>query len=90
MIRLFTLNPTLMSQLLHDSIQQSNTKHTLFPVMLLPMQVARTTLLPGLLKTVAANKKMPLPMKMFEVSDVVLKDSEKGWFLRPQWLPHVV
>lgn len=58
--------------------------------MLLPMQVARTTLLPGLLKTVAANKKMPLPMKMFEVSDVVLKDSEKGWFLRPQWLPRYV
>nr|XP_003700825.1 PREDICTED: probable phenylalanine--tRNA ligase beta subunit [Megachile rotundata] len=37
-------------------------------------QVARTTLLPGLLKTLAANKKMPLPHKLFEVSDVVLKD----------------
>ena len=41
-------------------------------------QVARTTLLPGLLKTIAANKKMPLPMKIFEISDVVLKDSKKG------------
>ena len=30
MIRLFTLNPTLISQLLHDSIQQSNTKRLLF------------------------------------------------------------
>ncbi|KZC09055.1 PREDICTED: phenylalanine--tRNA ligase beta subunit [Dufourea novaeangliae] len=38
-------------------------------------QVARTTLLPGLLKTLAANKKMPLPQKLFEVSDVVLKDN---------------
>uniref|UniRef100_W5K6P6 Phenylalanine--tRNA ligase beta subunit n=1 Tax=Astyanax mexicanus TaxID=7994 RepID=W5K6P6_ASTMX len=37
-------------------------------------QVARTTLLPGLLKTLAANRKMPLPLKLFEISDVVLKD----------------
>jgi phenylalanyl-tRNA synthetase beta chain len=27
-------------------------------------QVARTTLLPGLLKTIQANKKMPLPIKV--------------------------
>ncbi|XP_075220066.1 phenylalanine--tRNA ligase beta subunit [Lycorma delicatula] len=39
-------------------------------------QVARTTLLPGLLKTIAANKNMPLPIKLFEVSDVVFKDHE--------------
>ncbi|XP_070801323.1 phenylalanine--tRNA ligase beta subunit [Pituophis catenifer annectens] len=38
-------------------------------------QVARTTLLPGLLKTVTANKKMPLPLKLFEISDIVVKDS---------------
>lgn len=46
----------------------------------LEFQVARTTLISGLLKTLAANKKMPLPMKLFEVSDVVLKDetSEVG------------
>lgn len=37
-------------------------------------QVARTTLLPGLLKTLAANKRIPLPQKLFEVSDIVLKD----------------
>ncbi|KAG7272930.1 hypothetical protein CRUP_002510 [Coryphaenoides rupestris] len=41
-------------------------------------QVARTTLLPGLLKTIAANRKMPLPLKLFEISDVVLKDETKG------------
>nr|CAD7425871.1 unnamed protein product [Timema monikensis] len=40
----------------------------------LEFQVARTTLLPGLLKTLAANKKMPLPLKIFEVSDVILRD----------------
>eukprot|EP00047_Mylnosiga_fluctuans_P004246 m.233425 g.233425 ORF g.233425 m.233425 type:complete len:608 (-) comp12514_c0_seq1:47-1870(-) len=37
-------------------------------------QVARTNLLSGLLKTVAGNVKMPLPIKVFEISDVVLKD----------------
>ncbi|KRT80914.1 hypothetical protein AMK59_6295 [Oryctes borbonicus] len=40
----------------------------------LEFQVCRTSLLPGILKTIAANKKMPLPIKIFEVSDVVLKD----------------
>lgn len=40
-------------------------------------QVARTSLIPGLLKTVESNKKMPLPLKLFEISDVVLKDSTK-------------
>lgn len=38
----------------------------------LEFQVVRTTLIPGLLKTLAANRKMPLPLKLFEVSDVVL------------------
>ncbi|XP_015120127.1 phenylalanine--tRNA ligase beta subunit [Diachasma alloeum] len=42
----------------------------------LEFQVARTCLLPGLLKTISANKKMPLPLKLFEVSDVVLKDKK--------------
>jgi len=37
-------------------------------------QVCRTALVPGLLKTCQANKKLPLPIKLFEVSDVVLKD----------------
>ncbi|CAK1543898.1 unnamed protein product [Leptosia nina] len=40
----------------------------------LEFQVVRTLLLPGLLKTLAANKKMPLPLKIFEIGDVVLKD----------------
>ncbi|OAV97768.1 phenylalanyl-tRNA synthetase, beta subunit [Puccinia triticina 1-1 BBBD Race 1] len=37
-------------------------------------QVVRTSLLPGLLKTIRENRKHSLPMKVFEVSDVVLKD----------------
>nr|CAG4634698.1 EOG090X03QT [Alona affinis] len=43
----------------------------------LEFQVARTTLLPGLLKTLSANRKMPLPLKLFEISDVVLNDQLK-------------
>lgn len=42
----------------------------------LEFQVVRTLLLPGLLKTIAANKKMPLPLKLFEISDVVIKDEK--------------
>ena len=38
-----------------------------------PKKVCRTALVPGLLKTCQANKKLPLPIKLFEVSDVVLK-----------------
>ncbi|TAQ87850.1 hypothetical protein B7494_g3818 [Chlorociboria aeruginascens] len=37
-------------------------------------QVARTSLLPGLLKTIRENKKHSVPIKVFEVSDIVLKD----------------
>ncbi|XP_029651644.1 phenylalanine--tRNA ligase beta subunit [Octopus sinensis] len=40
-------------------------------------QVARTMLLPGLLKTLSNNKNMPLPLKLFEISDVVLQDSSR-------------
>lgn len=40
-------------------------------------QVARTTLLPGILKTIASNRKMPLPLKLFEISDVIYKDNKK-------------
>lgn len=42
------------------------------------LQVARTTLLPGILKTINKNKSMPLPLKLFEISDIVLCDSAKG------------
>lgn len=37
-------------------------------------QVVRTSLLPGLLKTIRENKAHSVPMKIFEVSDVAFKD----------------
>ena len=40
-------------------------------------QVARTCLIPGLLKTLNSNKKLPLPMKLFELGDVVFGDSKE-------------
>ncbi|RMJ25758.1 hypothetical protein PHISP_03363 [Aspergillus sp. HF37] len=40
----------------------------------LEFQVVRTSLLPGLLKTIRENKGHPVPMKVFEVSDVAFKD----------------
>lgn len=40
-------------------------------------QVARTCLLSGLLKTLNSNKSLPLPMKLFEVGDIVLVDKTK-------------
>ncbi|BFZ55798.1 phenylalanine--tRNA ligase subunit beta [Savitreella phatthalungensis] len=47
-------------------------------------QIARTTLLPGCLKTVRENRSHVLPIKVFEVSDVVFKDAslERGSFNR--------
>ncbi|KAI9488888.1 beta subunit of phenylalanyl-tRNA synthetase [Zychaea mexicana] len=40
-------------------------------------QVVRTSLLPGVLKTINNNKKLPLPIKVFEVSDIGLKDESR-------------
>ncbi|PVG03621.1 putative FRS1-phenylalanyl-tRNA synthetase, beta subunit, cytosolic [Serendipita vermifera] len=40
----------------------------------LEYQVVRTSLLPGLLKTIRENKAHALPIKVFETSDVVVKD----------------
>ncbi|CAE6464563.1 unnamed protein product [Rhizoctonia solani] len=40
----------------------------------LEYQVVRTSLLPGLLKTVRENRAHPLPIQVFETSDVALKD----------------
>ena len=50
----------------------------LFSVNVLFYQIARTTLLPGILKTVNSNKSMPLPLKLFEISDVIQQDPEIG------------
>jgi phenylalanyl-tRNA synthetase beta chain len=39
-------------------------------------QIVRTSLLPGLMKTIRENRHRPLPLKIFEVSDVGLKAME--------------
>ena len=39
-------------------------------------QLVRTSLLPGMLKTLNANKKSALPIKLFEVGDIVLQDTQ--------------
>ncbi|KAH6836025.1 tRNA synthetase beta subunit family protein [Perilla frutescens var. hirtella] len=40
-------------------------------------EVVRTTLMPGILKTVGHNKDHPKPIRIFEVGDVVLLDEKK-------------
>ena len=40
----------------------------------LEFQVVRTSLLQGLLKTIRENRSHPLPVRIFETSDVVFKD----------------
>ncbi|KAJ1940122.1 phenylalanine--tRNA ligase subunit beta [Kickxella alabastrina] len=44
--------------------------------MTIEFQVCRSTMLPGLLKTIRENKKHAIPFKIFEVSDVVFKNPE--------------
>jgi len=43
----------------------------------LEFQVVRTTLIPGLLKTIRENRSHPLPIKIFETSDVAVKDLKR-------------
>ncbi|SCV99728.1 LAFE_0B01200g1_1 [Lachancea fermentati] len=53
----------------------------------LEYQVVRTTLLPGILKTVKENRKHSLPIKVFETGDVVFKDAklERKAFNERHW-----
>ncbi|KAG7192267.1 phenylalanine--tRNA ligase subunit beta [Scheffersomyces spartinae] len=50
-------------------------------------QVVRTSLLPGILKTIKENRKHSLPIKVFEAGDIVLKDPklERGAFNQRNW-----
>ncbi|KAG6336688.1 hypothetical protein ID866_2395 [Astraeus odoratus] len=43
----------------------------------LEFQVVRTSLLPGLLKTIRENRSHALPIRLFELSDVVFKDTTR-------------
>lgn len=42
-------------------------------------QICRPSLMPGILKTLSANKSAPLPLRFFEVADVVLLDNPKNF-----------
>ncbi|PWV02778.1 putative phenylalanyl-tRNA synthetase [Trypanosoma cruzi] len=48
-------------------------------------QICRPSLMPGILKTLNANKSHPLPLRFFECADVVLIDNEKNFppLIRP-------
>lgn len=50
-------------------------------------QVVRTTLLPGILKTIKENRKHSLPIKVFECGDIVKKDDtlERGAYNQRNW-----
>lgn len=50
-------------------------------------QVVRTTLVPGILKTIKENRKHSLPIKVFECGDIVLKNPklERGAFNQRNW-----
>lgn len=50
-------------------------------------QVVRTTLLPGILKTIKENRKHSLPIKVFECGDIVLKNQslERRAFNQRNW-----
>ncbi|XP_011448986.3 phenylalanine--tRNA ligase beta subunit [Magallana gigas] len=61
---------------LGKNIKNVNAVHIANPKTL-EFQVARTTLLPGILKTISKNKNMPLPLKLFEISDIVMCDPKK-------------
>jgi len=43
----------------------------------LDFQIVRTQLLPGLLKTLASNRNLKLPVKLFEIQEIVQKNEDK-------------
>eukprot|EP01006_Ploeotia_vitrea_P000767 TRINITY_DN103623_c0_g1_i1.p1 TRINITY_DN103623_c0_g1~~TRINITY_DN103623_c0_g1_i1.p1 ORF type:complete len:605 (+),score=80.35 TRINITY_DN103623_c0_g1_i1:34-1815(+) len=47
-------------------------------------EICRISLLPGLLKTLNCSSSCPLPIKLFEVSDIVLKDTSRDVGCRNQ------
>lgn len=72
-----------ISEKIKKDLKQTNAVHIANPKTL-EFQVGRTTLLPGILKTLYHNKNMPLPLKLFEVSDCMFKDESKDVGARNQ------
>lgn len=62
----------IASRMLLD-IERQRAVHVANPKAL-EFQVVRTSLVPGLLKTLSANRSMPAPLRVFECSDVVLTE----------------
>lgn len=60
-----------------NRIDDNNTAVKIANPKTLEFQVVRTSLIPGLLKTVRENRSHPLPIKIFETSDVVFKDTSR-------------
>jgi phenylalanyl-tRNA synthetase beta chain len=54
----------------HSAVELANPKT-------IEYQVVRTSLIPGILKTLRENKSKALPIKIFEVSDIVLQDDRE-------------
>ncbi|KAE8709654.1 putative phenylalanine--tRNA ligase beta subunit [Hibiscus syriacus] len=50
-------------------------------------EVVRTSLMPGMLKTVGHNKDHPKPIKIYEVGDVVLLDEKKDVVMGTPFVP---
>lgn len=65
-----------VSKKLRKDLKDSKAVHIANPKTF-DFQIGRTTLLPGVLKTISNNKSMPLPLKLFEVSDVMYCDKDK-------------
>ncbi|KAI5293492.1 phenylalanine--tRNA ligase subunit beta, partial [Ascosphaera pollenicola] len=57
-----------------NRVDDGNTAIRLANPKTIEFQVVRTSLVPGLLKTIRENRKHTVPMTVFEVSDVAFKD----------------
>ncbi|XP_076472413.1 phenylalanine--tRNA ligase beta subunit-like [Babylonia areolata] len=65
-----------IAEKMRKDIKTTNAVHIANPKTL-EFQVARTSLLPGVLKTIQHNRNIPLPIRLFEISDVVFQDPSK-------------
>ncbi|KAF1744125.1 hypothetical protein MXB_3270, partial [Myxobolus squamalis] len=71
---------------LNDMTTRLNLNDSSIDSSLLPVKIdspyehncVRNSLIPGILKTISSNRKLALPIKIFEVSDIVIRDSSKA------------
>ncbi|XP_033763908.1 LOW QUALITY PROTEIN: phenylalanine--tRNA ligase beta subunit-like [Pecten maximus] len=65
-----------VSDKLRKTIEEANAVHIANPKTF-DFQIARSCLMPGVLKTISNNRSLPLPLRLFEISDVVYQDTTK-------------